>query len=205
MPVDVEKLGCDFLVFSGHKMCGPTGIGVLYAKKEHLESLDPFLGGGDMIREVRLTGSRWNDVPYKFEAGTPNIEGAIGLGAACEYLMRIGMDNIREHEKRLIEYSFKKMGDLDILELYGPRDPEKRSGVLAFNLRGVHSHDLASLLDAEGVAIRSGHHCAQPLVTRMGQTSIARASYYIYNMESEIDVLVNSLKKIYRIFGGGIP
>lgn len=200
MPVDVRKLNCDFLAFSGHKMCGPTGIGVLYAKKEVLESMEPFMGGGDMIREVHVSGAKWNRVPYKFEAGTPNVAGAIGLGVACDYLSGIGMDRVRAHEKGLVTYTLKEIRDLGILDIYGPRDPERRGGVFTFNLHGVNSHDLASLLDAEGIAIRSGHLCAQPLMERFGQTSMARASFYVYNKESEVDAMVSALRKIHRLF-----
>jgi cysteine desulfurase/selenocysteine lyase len=200
MSVDVRKMGCDFLAFSGHKMCGPTGIGVLYAKKEMLESMDPFMGGGDMIREVHVSGAKWNTVPYKFEAGTPNIAGTIGLGAACEYLSKIGMDRVREHEKGMVSYVLKETGDLDIIDIYGPKGPEKRGGVFTYNVHGVNSHDLASLLDTEGIAIRSGHLCAQPLMERLGQTSMARASFYIYNTKSEVDILISALKRVHKLF-----
>src|SRR5919109_2264810 len=167
MPVDVQDLDCDFLAFSGHKMCGPTGIGVLYAKEELLEQMDPYQGGGEMIREVHLYESQWKDIPYKFEAGTTDISGAIGLGAAVDYLSKIGMRNIRSHERQLTEYALDKLGKLNHLEIYGPRDSNSRAGVVSFNLADIHAHDMASLMDEDGIAVRSGHHCAQPLTERL--------------------------------------
>ena len=172
----------------------------LAAKKELLERMEPFMGGGEMIREVHVSGAKWNRLPYKFEAGTPDIEGAIGLGAACEYLSNVGMDRVRDHEKELVGYTLKETKDLGILDIYGPMDPVHRGGVFTFNLHGVNSHDLASLLDAEGIAIRSGHLCAQPLMERLGQTSMARASFYIYHKKSEIDLMIGALKKIHALF-----
>lgn len=199
--VDVKDINPDFMIFSGHKMLAPMGTGVLYAKKEILEEMHPFLGGGDMIREVKLENSTWNDLPWKFEAGTPDVGGAIGLSAAIDYLNKIGMDNIRNHEIKLTKYALEKMQqDID-LEIYGPKQAEKRTGLIAFNLKNTHPHDVGSILDSEfGIAIRTGHHCAQPLTERLKQNSTCRASFYIYNKEEEIDLLINGLKKIEQIF-----
>lgn len=200
MPVDVHEIDCDFLAFSGHKMLGPTGIGVLYGKKELLEVMDPFLGGGEMIKEVHLREASWNELPWKFEAGTPNIAGAIGLGAAVDYLNNIGMKNVREHEKELTEYALDKMMEIKGISIYGPKNVELRGGVISFNLGDIHPHDLASILDNEGIAIRAGHHCAQPLAERLNVVGTARASFYIYNTEWEIDYLVNALEKVRKVF-----
>ena len=213
MPVNVQKLGCDFLVFSGHKMLGPTGIGVLWGRRELLETMPPFLGGGDMIRSVRYDGFEANDLPWKFEAGTPNIAGAIGLGVAVDYLQKIGMKDIREHEIVLTKYALKKMRQISELTIYGPhyRDTISvihrdrisqypRTGVIAFNINGVHAHDLASVLDREGIAIRSGHHCAEPLVRKFGQTAMARVSFYFYNTKEEVDRFIVALDRAKKIF-----
>lgn len=198
MPVDVKRTGCDFLAFTGHKMLAPTGIGVLYGKKELLEKMEPFLYGGDMVLEVKKEGCKWNNLPYKFEAGTPNIEGAIGLGAAVDYLNRIGMDEVRKHEVDLLSYAIKAMKDE--VTIYGPLDARKRTGLVSFNVPGVHSHDVATILDEDGVEIRSGHHCAQPLHDRLGLESSARASFYFYNTKEEVDRLVEGIKKVKRVF-----
>ncbi|MBI4281507.1 cysteine desulfurase [Candidatus Uhrbacteria bacterium] len=200
MPIDVQKLGCDFLVFSGHKMLGPTGIGVLWGRRELLEAMPPFLGGGDMIRSVRYDGFEPNDLPWKFEAGTPNIAGAIGLGAAIDYLQKIGMQNIRKHEMSLTKYALGKMQKILGLTIYGPQDPKKQTGVISFNLDGVHAHDLATIMDREGVAIRSGQHCAEPLVRKFGQTAMARVSFYLYNTKEEVNRFIEALKKAKEIF-----
>ncbi|MEM3382465.1 MAG: cysteine desulfurase [Nitrososphaerales archaeon] len=200
MPVDVHDIGCDFLAFSGHKMLGPTGIGVLYGKRELLENMGPFLGGGDMIKEVHLREASWNEIPWKFEAGTPNIAGAIGLGAAVDYLNNIGMENVKEHEKELTKYALDKMMRIKGINIYGTKNVELRGGVISFNLGDMHPHDLASILDNEGISIRAGHHCAQPLMDRLGVVGTARASFYIYNTEWEIDYLVNSLEKVREVF-----
>jgi len=200
MPVDVHEIGCDFLAFSGHKMLGPTGIGVLYGKRELLEKMNPFLGGGDMIREVHLREASWDDLPWKFEAGTSNVAGAIGLGAAVDYLNKIGMKNVREHEKELTKYALDKIVEIKGIRIYGPKDINVRGGVISFNLGDIHPHDLASILDDEGIAIRAGHHCAQPLMERLGVNGTARASFYIYNTEGEVDSLVNSLEKARKVF-----
>ncbi|NYZ60781.1 cysteine desulfurase [Candidatus Micrarchaeota archaeon] len=198
MPIDVKKMGCDFFAFTGHKMLAPTGIGVLYGKKELLEKMEPFLYGGDMIIEVKKEGSKWNNLPYKFEAGTPNIEGAIGLGAAVDYLNKIGMEEIRKHEIELLSYALGKLKDE--VTIYGPLDARKRTGLIAFNVAGVHPHDVATILDEDGIEIRSGHHCAQPLHDRLGLESSARASFYLYNTKEEVDRLVEGIRKVKRVF-----
>jgi len=200
MPVDVQDLDCDFLAFSGHKMCGPTGIGVVYAKKELLEEMVPFHGGGEMIREVHLYESTWKDPPYKFEAGTVNIAGAIGLGTAVDYLSHMGMRNIRTHERELTEYALEKLSKIRRMAIYGPKDAHVRGGVVSFNLGDIHAHDMASLLDEDGIAVRAGHHCAQPLMERLGVPGTTRASFYLYNTEEEIDRLAESLDRAGRIF-----
>lgn len=200
MRVDVESLGCDFFAFSGHKMMGPTGVGVLWARKSMLEKMRPFHGGGDMIREVHKYESTWNDLPYKFEAGTPNIADVVGLGAAVDYLERIGMGNVRRHERELTAYALSKMADIPGLTVYGPRDPDRRGGVISFNFADVHPHDVAQIMDEEGVAIRSGHHCAQVLMERLDVAATSRASFYVYNTKDEVDVLVGSLQKVAKVF-----
>lgn len=200
MLVDVHDIDCDFLAFSGHKMLGPTGIGVLYGKRELLEKMDPFLGGGDMIREVHLEGASWDDLPWKFEAGTSNVSGAIGLGAAVDYLNKIGMKNVREHEKELTKYALGEMLKIKGIRIYGPKDVNARGGVISFNLGDIHPHDLASILDDEGIAVRAGHHCAQPLMERLGVNGTTRASFYIYNTEGEVDSLVKALEKARKVF-----
>jgi cysteine desulfurase / selenocysteine lyase len=197
MPVSVNALDVDFAVFSGHKMLGPTGIGCLYGKKNLLETLPPFMGGGDMIKEVTLEETIYNDVPYKFEAGTPDIAGAIGLGAAVDYLTKIGMDNIREHEKKITKLALESL-DMDGVTIYGKA--KERGGVVSFNVEDAHSHDVASILDEDGIAVRSGHHCAQPLMKRLGIVSAARASFYIYTTENEIEKLVESIKNVKKVF-----
>jgi cysteine desulfurase/selenocysteine lyase len=199
LPVDVETLGCDFFACSGHKMLGPTGIGVLWGRPEILDEMDPFLGGGEMIREVHLDHSTWNDLPYKFEAGTMNIAQAVGLGAAMDYLDERGMKNVREHERRLGEYAYRRLSELEGITIYGPK--ENRTGLVSFSLPDVHPHDLSQLLDEEGIAIRSGHHCAQPLMRRLGVAATARASSYLYNTEEEVDALVGALVRAREFFG----
>ncbi|MFJ8263337.1 cysteine desulfurase [Rummeliibacillus sp. NPDC094406] len=197
---DVQDLDCDFLAFSGHKMCGPTGIGVLYGKKEHLENMEPLDFGGEMISIVGLYESTWADLPYKFEGGTPNIAGAIGLGAAIDFLEEIGMDNIIEHEHNLSRYAIEKLSAIDGVSIYGPHDPTKRSGLVTFNIDGVHPHDVATILDMEGIAVRAGHHCAQPLMKWLECTATARASFYVYNTEADIDRLVEGLRTAKEYF-----
>ena len=200
MKVDVEKLGCDFFAFSGHKMLGPTGIGILWVRKSILETMSPFHGGGDMIREVHKYETTWNDLPYKFEAGTPNIADVVGFGAAIDYLSNIGMDVIRQHEIDLTSYALDKLSQVKGLHIYGTKDISKRGGVISFNFADVHPHDVAQIIDEEGIAIRSGHHCAQVLMERLNVAATSRASFYIYNTKEEIDALINSLNKVARIF-----
>jgi cysteine desulfurase / selenocysteine lyase len=198
MPVDVDALGCDFYACSGHKMLGPTGVGVLWGKSEILEEMDPFLGGGEMIREVHLDRSTWNDLPHKFKAGTMNIAQAVGLGAAADYLSKLGMENVREHERKLGEYAYRRLSELEGIKVYGPK--EDRTGLVSFSLPDVNPHDLSQLLDEEGIAIRSGHHCTQPLMRRLGVVATARASFYLYNTEEEVDVLVEALERTPEFF-----
>ena len=198
LPVDVKELGCDFYAFSGHKMLGPTGIGVLWGKTEHLEEMDPFMGGGEMINTVTKESSTWNDIPYKFEAGTPNFAQAVGLGAAIDYLQNIGMDNIAAHEQMLIEYALGKLNQIDGLRIHG--SAKDRGGVISFNIDGIHPHDLAQFLNEDNIAIRVGHHCAQPLLKTLGETATARMSFYIYNDESDVDKFCESLVTIKNYF-----
>jgi len=200
MPVDVQALDCDFLAFSGHKMLGPTGIGVLYGKASVLEATEPLLGGGEMIREVHLGSAKWNDVPYKFEGGTPNVAGAIGLGAAVDYLSRLGMDAVRSHEIEITEAALERLGRLDGVRLFGLDDPKARAGVVSFTMDAAHPHDIASILDVEGICIRSGHHCAQPLMERFNLPATARASFYVYNDEEDVDRLAAGLAKVQEVF-----
>jgi len=200
MPVDVQKLDCDFMAFSAHKMLGPTGVGVLYAKREHLEKMRPFIAGSDMIKEVHKYETRWNDLPWKYESGTPNIADVIGYGVAIDYLNRIGMQNIRDHEKELTKYALDRITGVKGVHLYGTPDVEYRGGVISFNFGDIHPHDLATILDEDGVAIRSGHHCAQVLMERLGVAATSRASFYIYNTKEEVDVLINSLDRARMIF-----
>lgn len=200
MPVDVQELDADFLCFSGHKMLGPTGIGILYGKRALLEDMPPFMGGGSMIRTVHLRESTWADLPAKFEAGTPAIAEAIGLGAAVDYLNKLGMQNVYQHEQELTVYALEQLKTIPELTIYGP-DASKRGGVISFTLGEIHPHDLASILDQEaGVAIRAGHHCAQPLMERYNLTATARASIYVYTTTADIDTLVWGLKKAQQIF-----
>ena len=201
MKIDVQDLDVDFFAFSGHKMCGPTGIGVLYGKEALLNQMNPIEFGGEMIDFVYESHSTWTELPWKFEAGTPNIAGAIALGAAIDYLEAIGMDNIHRYEQELVAYVMPKLKAIEGLEIYGPEAVEPRSGVIAFNIRGLHPHDLATALDMEGVAVRAGHHCAQPLLNYLGQASTARASFYIYNTKADCDKLVDALLKTKEFFG----
>ena len=200
MPVNVADLGIDFYTVSGHKMCGPTGSGVLWGRYELLEKMEPFLGGGEMIREVHKGWAKWNDVPYKFEAGTPNIEGAIGLGAAVDYLTKLGMENVRRHEVELTEYALEEMHRVKDVVTYGPDDLRIRGGVVAFNVGEVHAHDVASVLNEFGVCVRSGHHCAQPLMERLDVAATSRASFYVYNTMEDVDRLVEAVRKVQEIF-----
>jgi len=200
MPVNVETLGCDFFAFSGHKMLGPTGIGILWVRKSVLQTMNPFHGGGDMIREVHKYETTWNDLPYKFEAGTPNIADVIGFGAAIDYLTKLGMNNVREHEIELTTYAIEKLSKIKGLTIYGTKDISKRGGVISFNFSDVHPHDVAQIIDEEGIAVRSGHHCAQVLMERLNVAATSRASFYIYNTREEVDSLIESLNKVARIF-----
>lgn len=198
--VDVQALKADFVAFTGHKMLGPTGIGVLWGRRDVLEAMPPFLGGGDMIKDVQREQSRWNDLPWKFEAGTPSIAEGIGLGAAVDYLGTVGLDRIRAHEQSLTAYALERLSGLPGITLYGP-SPDQRGGVVSFNVEGIHPHDLASLLDQRGIAVRAGQHCAQPLIERLGVTATARASFYLYNREDEIDTLADALAAAQQVFG----
>ncbi|NMD69000.1 cysteine desulfurase [Bacillus sp. DNRA2] len=200
MKVDVQDLDCDFLAFSGHKMCGPTGIGVLYGKKELLDKMEPVEFGGEMIDFVDLYDSTWKELPWKFEGGTPIIAGAIGLGAAIDFLQEVGLEQILEHEHKLTAYAMEKMSTIDGITIYGPKDLSQRAGVITFNLDDVHPHDVATVLDAEGIAVRAGHHCAQPLMKWLKASATARASFYLYNTEEEIDKLVTGLVKTKEYF-----
>jgi len=200
MPVDVKDLDCDFLCFSGHKMLGPTGIGVLYGKFDILSEMPPFLFGGDMISEVTYEDAKWNDLPYKFEAGTPNIADAIGLGVACDYLKSIGMKDVWNHEVEIGEYIFNKFKSLDNFEILGEKSKEKRGGVVSFSHNKIHPHDIGSGLDRFGVAIRTGHHCAMPLVRSYGIVAASRASVYIYNTKEEIDIFIDRLLEVEEYF-----
>jgi cysteine desulfurase/selenocysteine lyase len=202
LPTDVQALDVDFLAASGHKMLGPTGSGFLYGKRALLEAMPPFMTGGDMIRRVTWDGAEWNELPYKFEAGTPAIAEAIGLGAAVDYLTGLGMDNVRRHEVELTRYALDRLGQMKGMRLYGPLDADVRGGAVAFNLGDIHAHDLASILDREGIAIRAGHHCAMPLHQKLGVSATARASFYIYNTPAEIDCLVDALNTARRLFEG---
>jgi cysteine desulfurase / selenocysteine lyase len=200
MKVDVQDLDCDFLAFSGHKMCGPTGIGVLYGKKQLLENMEPVLFGGEMIDFVDLYDSTWKELPWKFEAGTPIIAGAIGLGAAIDFLQEVGLENIEAHEHKLAAYAMEKMSSVEGMTIYGPKDAGERAGLVTFNLDDVHPHDVATVLDAEGIAVRAGHHCAQPLMKWLKASATARASFYLYNTEEDIDKLVEGLVKTKEYF-----
>jgi cysteine desulfurase/selenocysteine lyase len=198
--VDVQALDVDFYAFSAHKMCGPTGIGALYGKAELLEAMPPFLGGGDMIKEVKLRSFRANSLPHKFEAGTPAIAEAIGFGAAVDYLSAIGMDKIAAHEHEITEYALERLEEIPGVKVFGP-SADKKGGVAAFTLLGVHPHDVAQILDRDGIAVRAGHHCAQPLHEKFGIPATSRASFYLYNTKEEVDLLVNGIYKVKEMFG----
>ncbi len=200
LSVDVSSLGCDFLAFSGHKMLGPVGIGVLWGKKELLDKMPPYQYGGEMISEVGFEQTTFAESPAKFEAGTPNIAGAIGLGAAVSYLEKIGMENVREHEQFLAAYALKQLGQVSNLTIYGPKKAEERGGVIAFNVLGIHPHDLAQILDEDNLCLRSGQHCAMPLHQRLGISASCRVSFYVYNTREEIDQLIKGIKKAQKIF-----
>lgn len=198
MNVDIREINCDFYVFSGHKMLAPTGIGILWGKYDLLNDMEPFMGGGEMIDKVTLKDSTWNEVPYKFEAGTPNFAQAVGLGAAIDYLNSVGIQSISEHESELTQYALTKLKKINNIKIHG--ESAKRGGVISFNIKGVHSHDLAQFLNEENIAIRVGHHCAQPLLDNLGETSTARISFYLYNYESDVEKFCKALTKIQTYF-----
>ena len=201
MPVDVQALGVDFLAFSGHKMLAPFGIGVLWGRLPVLESMDPFMGGGDMILTVSMDRSTWADVPARFEAGTPNVGDAVALGAAVDYLSALGMDAVRQHERAITDYALRRLADVPGVTIFGVPDAERRGGVISFELEGVHPHDIGQVLDTKGVAIRTGHHCAQPVMLALNVPATARASFYIYNTTDEVDALASGLEEVSRFFG----
>ena len=203
LPVDVAALGADFYAFSGHKLGAPTGIGVLYGRREVLEPLEPFFGGSEIIREVWLDRATWNDLPWRFEPGTPPIAGAIGLGAAIDYVEGLGREAVRQHDMELVGEALGRLGEVEDLEIYGPRDPEIHAGVLSFNFPGVHPHDLSAALDAEGVAVRAGHHCAQPLMRRLGVAGTARASFFVHTGADDIAALAAALHRAWELLGAG--
>ena len=203
MKLSFQDLGCDFLVFSSHKMCGPTGVGILVGKKELLEKMPPFLGGGEMIRKVTFDGFTTNDLPWKYEAGTPNIADVIAFGAAIDYIRKIGLENIYQHELELTEYTLKKLKQFDFLHIYGPKNITKRAGIITFSNPVVHPHDIATIIDQDGVAIRAGHHCAQPLMKKLNVSATARASFYFYNTFEEVDIFINALNKAFDYFAVG--
>jgi cysteine desulfurase/selenocysteine lyase len=202
-PVDVEALGADFVAFSAHKMLGPTGIGVLWGRMDALEEMEPFEGGGEMISDVTLHDATWAEIPHRFEAGTPPIIEAVGLHAAIDYLDSIGMDKVLEHDRELTEVALARLGDVPGLHIQGPTTLEDRGGVVSMSMDGVHAHDLATILDEQGVAVRSGHHCAKPLMRRLGVAATARASFYVYNTEEDVDALVSGLRRAGELFGVG--
>ncbi len=203
MPVDVKDLDCDFLAFSGHKMMGPTGIGVLYASRNVLDQMEPFLRGGEMVLEVWYDRATWNDLPMRFEAGTPNIGDAIALGAAVDYLQGLGMESVREHEEQITRYALEAFKHLEEVDVFGPRDASARGGIISFHSDEVHPHDIGTALDRQGIAIRTGHHCTMPLMRTLGVTATARASFYVYNTEEDVDMLVGGLEEALRYFAHG--
>jgi cysteine desulfurase/selenocysteine lyase len=204
MPVDVQAMDCDFLAFSSHKMLGPTGVGVLYGKRDLLNAMDPFLGGGEMIKRVTYEASTYADLPHKFEAGTPNIADVIAFGTAIDYLEDLGMDAVREHERAITQYAIGRLRETEGVRVYGPLDASERGGAVTFNYRDLHPHDLSQVLDQHGIAIRAGHHCAQPLMRRLDVVATARASFYLYNREDEVDALIDGIVASDRIFGDAV-
>ncbi|CAN5510052.1 cysteine desulfurase [soil metagenome] len=199
MPVDLDALDVDFFACSAHKMCGPMGAGMLYGRRDLLEAMPPYMGGGEMIRVVELHRSTWADIPQKFEAGTPSVADAVGFGAACDYLREISMEAVREHEHRLTRYAYDQLKELPAISIYGP-GPDERAGVIAFNIGRVHPHDMATVLDGENVAVRAGHHCTQPLHEELDLTASVRASFYVYNTTGDVDRLLSALERVYGIF-----
>jgi cysteine desulfurase/selenocysteine lyase len=201
MPTDVQAFDCDFLAFSGHKMLGPTGIGVLWARKEILAEMPPFMSGGDMIKRVTYEGADWNDLPWKFEAGTPAIAEGVGLGYAVDYLNELGMHNVRQHEIALTTYALERLNQVEGIRIYGPNEPTARGGAVAFTLGDIHPHDVAAVLDGEGIAVRAGHHCTMPLHHKLGLQATTRASFYVYNIPQEVDRLAEGLDKARELLG----
>jgi cysteine desulfurase/selenocysteine lyase len=200
-PTDVQELDADFLVFSGHKMLGPTGIGAMWGKPERLEEMEPAEGGGEMIADVGLYESRWAPVPHKFEAGTPPIAQAVGLGAAVDYLQDVGMEVVRDHEQAITRYALERLAEVPDLTVYGPADASRRGGAVSFTLADIHAHDIATILDEQGIAVRAGHHCAKPLLRHLHVPATARASFYLYNTFDEVDRLTDGLLAARRVFG----
>jgi cysteine desulfurase/selenocysteine lyase len=200
-PVDVQAMDADFLAFSGHKLCGPSGAGARWGRRELLEKMPPFLTGGEMIRSVKLGGTSWNDLPWKFEAGTPAIAEVVGMGAAIDYLTEIGLDAIHEHETHITAYALERLAEVPGLTVHGPREAAHRGGVVSFSLEGVHPHDVAEILGADGVCVRAGHHCTQPVMEALGVVATTRASFYLYTVPEEIDRMIESLHRVRKIFG----
>ncbi len=200
-PVDVQAMTADFLAFSGHKLCGPSGAGGLWGRRELLEAMPPFLTGGEMIRSVQLGGTSWNDLPWKFEAGTPAIAEVVGMGAAIDYLTGIGLDAIHAHETTITAYALERLAEVPGLSIHGPQDAARRGGVVSFSLEGVHPHDVAEILGADGVCVRAGHHCTQPVMEALGVVATTRASFYLYTVPEEIDRMITSLHRVRKIFG----
>jgi cysteine desulfurase / selenocysteine lyase len=205
LATNVAELGADFYAFTGHKMCGPTGSGGLWARAELLEEMPPFLGGGEMILEVWLDHATYNDIPHKFEAGTQPFAQSVGLGAAVDYLTELGMEDVRRHEVEITGYALKRLGEIEGIQIHGPKDPEKRGGVVSFWLDDVHPHDLATIVDTEGVCVRAGHHCAQVLMKRLGVPATTRASFYVYNTNEDVDALVDAVSMARERFSAGLP
>ncbi|HLF69965.1 MAG TPA: cysteine desulfurase [Actinomycetota bacterium] len=203
MPVDVTQLGCDFYVATGHKMCGPTGIGFVWGREEILENMEPFHGGGEMILDVWIDHATWNEIPYKFEAGTPPFAQAIGLGAAIDYLNGLGMKAIHDHEVELTKYAIAKLSDLDGMVIYGPHEADRKGGLVSFTLGDIHAHDVGTICDSFGVAVRAGHHCAKPLMRKLGVPATTRASFYVYNTTEDVDSLHHALQETQKMFAGG--
>jgi cysteine desulfurase / selenocysteine lyase len=198
--IDVQELGCDFIAFSSHKMCGPSGVGALWGRRELLEAMSPFNLGGEMIRSVAIEKTTWNELPYKFEAGTPAIAEAFGFGVAVDYISEIGLEAIERHEQELVAYAMGRLAELDWVTVYGP-PADRRAGIVSFNVEGVHPHDVAQVLDWDGIAVRGGHHCTQPLMARLGVSATTRASFYVYSISEEVDRLIEGLHKVKKSLG----
>jgi cysteine desulfurase/selenocysteine lyase len=198
--IDVKELDCDFMVFSAHKMLGPMGVGVLFGKESLLETSEPFMGGGDMIKEVSTSGSVWNEIPWKFEAGTPNVEGVIGLSSAISYLEKVGMENIEKHESSLLKYAVERMNSMKFINQLGTQDLEKRAGIISFTMKNLHAHDVSAFLAQKNICVRSGMHCAHPLLSRLGLGASVRASFYIYNSKNDIDAMCDILEEVNKSY-----